>query len=289
MPTTFHVTNFKNLTLNMLTGVSGTASPLTYINLYNGVQPSDPSVAPSGAAEFSSYSYAPNVNTKMSAAGGGITQLTVAAAPSTPAQASGMSGITFARIFNASGTALIDTPATTAGGGGGVIIDSTSCTAGVGNTVTAFSFKMPMSLNTVSLSASLANRLADLWGGGSSTIPNLGNVTGGSSSITIYSGSAPATADAPATGTALISYNMTSTNMWAAASGGASALNGAGPSGLATGSGTAGYFRLVKNNGAFVFTLQGTVGTSSADLLINTTSITSGVTTVQIVDATLTF
>ncbi len=288
MATTFHVTNFKNKLLDMLTGVSASGTPFGYVNFYNGAQPADPSVTPVGAAEFSSVSYGPNINTRMGSAGQGVTQLATPTAPSTPAQAAGVSSLSFARLFTTSQTPLMDVVVTTAGGGGGMIIDSTTSTAGVGTTITAFSFKIPTNLGTIYLSQSLADRLADLWGGAASVTPNMGNITGGGCSMFIYSGSAPANADAPATGSLLATFNMTSTNLWAAASGGASALNGAGPTVTASGTGTAAYFRMVKSNGLFTFTMQGTVGTASADILLNTTALTSGVTSVQIVDATIT-
>lgn len=287
MPTTFHVTNFKNKTLGMLTGQDASATPFGFVNFYNGAQPADPSAAPAGAVVFASLSQANNVNTKMGAAGGGITQLNTPTGPTTPAGAAGVSSLTFARINTTSQVPVVDCTVTLVGGGGGAILDSLTSVAGIGPTLTALGFKMPASLGTVMLSNSLANRLADLWGGAQSTTINMGNTTGGSSALSLYTGSAPATADAPATGTLLATFNMTGTNLWAAASGGSAALNGAGPTVLAVGTGTATYFRFVKNNGLFVFTMQGSVGTAAADLLVNTTAITSGVTNVQVTDATL--
>lgn len=289
MPTTFHVTNFKNKTLNMLTGQDASATPFGFVNFYNGVQPADPSAAPAGAAVFATLSQANNVNTKMGAAGGGITQLNTPTPPTTAAGAAGVSSLTFARINTTSQVPVVDCTATLVGGGGGVILDTLTSVAGVGPTLQALGFKMPLSLSTVLLSASLANRLADLWGGAQSTTVNMGNTTGGSSALSIYSGSAPATADAAPTGTLLATFNMTGTNLWAAASGGSASLNGAGPTTTAVGgSATAGgYFRFVKNQGLFVFTLQGSVGTVGTDLVLNNNTFTSGVSSHQITDATL--
>lgn len=287
MATTFHVTNFKNKTLDMLTGVSTATTPIGFVNFYNGAQPADPSVAPVGAAEFAAIGNGPNMSTRLSSAGSGVSQLSTPTGPTTPSGAAGVASISFARIYTTGQVPIIDTVATLVGGGGGIIIDSLTSVAGVGNIINAFSVKMPSSLGTVFFSQSLADRLADLWGGGSTTTPNMGNITGGGSTLTIYTGAAPASADAPATGTVLAVYNMTATNLWAAAVGGASALNGAGPSVLASGTGTAAYYRFVKTNGLFTFTIQGTVGTAAADLIVNTTAITSGVTNVQITDATI--
>lgn len=287
MATTFSVVAFKNKLLDMFTGVSATTTPFGPVNFYNGAQPADPSVAPAGANVFAAFSSGPTLTPKMGAAGGGVTQLGVAAPPVTPANALGVSSLTFMRIQTTSSVAVVDTPITLVGGGGGGIVDTLTSVAGVGPTITAFAFKMPISLGTILLSASLADRLADVWGGFSTVTPNFGNVTGGGSTLNIYTGAAPATADLPATGTLLATYNMTSTNLWAAASGGAAALNGAGPTVLAIGTGTASYFRFVKTNGLYTFTIQGSVGTAATDILVSTTAVTSGVTNLQITDATI--
>lgn len=289
MPTTFHVTNFKNKTLDLLTGISTATTPIGFVNFYNGAQPADPSVAPAGAAVFATISQAPNLNTKIGAAGQGIAQLGVSVGATTPGGAAGVAGLTFCRIFNTSSAPLIDTTVSTSGGGGGLIVDSLTSVAGVGPTVTAYGIKMPMSLGTILLSSSIANRLADIWGGGSNISINMGNITNGSSTLSIYSGAAPATADESPTGTLLAQFNMTSTNLWVAAVGSAAALNGAGPTVTASGGAatTGGYFRFVKNSNLFTFTIQGSVGTAATDLILNNNTFTSGVSSHQIADFTI--
>jgi hypothetical protein len=289
MPTTLHVTNFKNKFIDMLTGVSTAATPFGPVNFYNGAQPADPSVAPTGAAVFAAVANGPSVSGRMASSGGGITQLAAPTAPATPAGAAGVAGITFARINTTGQQPLIDTTCTIAGGGGGVIIDNATSTAGVGPTLQALGFQIAQSLGTLAFSMSLANRLSDLWGGASATTPNLGNTTGGSSQLILYSGAAPASADMPATGTLLATFNMTATNMWAAAAGGSAALNGVGPSVVATGTGTAAYFRFVKNNGTYQFVMQGTVGTvaGASDMILNTATLVAATTNVQVTDATI--
>lgn len=289
MATTFSVVGFKNKTLDMFTGVTGAVTPFGNVNYYNGAQPADPSVAPGGANVFAAFSSGPTLSGKMGSAGGGITQLGVAAPPTTPANALGVAAISFMRIQTTGAVSVVDTPVTLSGGGGGGILDTLTSVAGVGPTLTAFGFKMPSSLGTILLSASLADRLADVWGGGSSVTPSFGNTTNGGATLSVYSGAAPATADAPATGTLLASYAMTGTNLWAAAAGGASALNGAGPSVVASGgAGTAGgYFRFVKSNGLFTFTIQGSVGLAATDLILSNNTFTSGVSNHQITDFTI--
>lgn len=289
MPTTFHVTSFKSKTLDNLTGRDTATTPIGYVVPYNGVQPADPSTTPAGTAEFAQVYNGPNLNGKMSAAGGGITQLSASTAPVGPAGAAAVSGLTFARLFTTGQIPIIDTPVSLTGGGGGVILDSLTSNAGAGNTVLAFALKMPNSLGTLMLSQSLADRLADIWGGAASITPNLGNITQGSSVINLYSGAAPASADAPVTGTLLATFTMTATNLWLASSGSSASLNGAGPTATAAGTGTASYFRHVKTNGAFTFTLQGSAGTVSgaSDMLLNTTTLASGVTSAQITEYTI--
>lgn len=289
MATTFHVVNFKNKTLNLFSGTVTSTPQLNYVQPWNGTQPADPSVAPTGATEFPSTAFdGPALAGKIAAAGGGLATLSTSAPPNTPANAVALTGITFCRLFDLTATApLIDTTASLAGGGGGVILNSLTSVAGVGNTVIAFSFKMPSSLNTLLLSQALANRLVDMWCT-SGTPPQFGNNVGGGSAITLYSGAIPATADAAA-GTVLATYNMTATQLWNAASGGGMSLAAAGPAVTASATGTATYFRMTKTLGAVTLVFQGTVGTVSgaSDMILNTVALTSGVTSVQITDFTI--
>lgn len=113
--------------------------------------------------------------------------------------------------------------------------------------------------------------------------------------IRIYSGSAPTTADAAASGTLLVEISVSSgtfahnefangLEFGTAASGAIAKATGETWSGSAAASGTAGYFRLLGNptdSGALSTTLpriQGSIGTSGADLNMTSTSITSGAT-----------
>jgi len=89
--------------------------------------------------------------------------------------------------------------------------------------------------------------------------------------LTIYSGSAPAAATDAATGTVLATMTLPSDWM-AAASGGTKALSGTWQDASADATGTAGYFRIVGGSN----TIQGTVGTSGADLNLTSVSLTAG-------------
>ena len=94
--------------------------------------------------------------------------------------------------------------------------------------------------------------------------------------LAIYTGTQPAL-DGSLTGTLLVTLTFSATAFGApAASGGVvTAIANAITSGTAGNTGTAGYFALVQSNGTSVV-MTGTVGTSAADLIGATTSITSG-------------
>ncbi len=106
------------------------------------------------------------------------------------------------------------------------------------------------------------------------------------SRVKIYSGVAPASADA-AEGTLLVSIGSdnadTHCHFLAAAVSGVLSKNADIWSGVAGASGTANYFRLVVNTDTGVLStteirMQGTVGTSNADINMSSVSIVSGAT-----------
>lgn len=107
--------------------------------------------------------------------------------------------------------------------------------------------------------------------------------------IEIYSGSVPADADASGAGlTLLASLTMSGTSFGAAADinpGARITANSITADSSADATGTASCFRIKTQTGGTVI-CQGTVGTSSADLVLNTVSITSG-STVSISSATI--
>ncbi len=106
------------------------------------------------------------------------------------------------------------------------------------------------------------------------------------SRVKIYSGVAPATADA-AEGTLLVSIGSdnadTHCHFLAAAVAGVLSKNADVWSGVASADGTANYFRLVVNTDTGVLStteirMQGTVGTSGADINMSSVTIVSGAT-----------
>lgn len=96
---------------------------------------------------------------------------------------------------------------------------------------------------------------------------------GASAKLRILTGSPPSDCSQAESGTLLVEMTLPSDWM-AAASGGSKAKSGTWQ-GTASGTGTAGYFRIVDNAGTTCHA-QGTVGTSGTDMIIDNTSIASG-------------
>jgi hypothetical protein len=89
--------------------------------------------------------------------------------------------------------------------------------------------------------------------------------------IRIYSGAQPATPETAASGTLLAELRFGATAFGAAAAGVITA-NAITADSSADNTGTAGYFRVLKSDGT-TCVYDGSVGTSGADLNLNTTSI----------------
>jgi hypothetical protein len=103
---------------------------------------------------------------------------------------------------------------------------------------------------------------------------------GGAGVIKIFTGSPPASCETADTGTLLATLTPSSTafaNAVDNSSGGATATANAITSGTAAATGTAGYFRAYPNTPTTTnAVIQGTVGASSADMIISSTSINTG-------------
>lgn len=103
--------------------------------------------------------------------------------------------------------------------------------------------------------------------------------TGGAGTIEIRTGAPEATTLTADAGTKLATLTFSSTAFAASTDGGSDGLAHALANAItsdtnAANSGTAGHFRAKSNGGVVI--LQGTAGTSSADLILNTTTITAG-------------
>lgn len=95
---------------------------------------------------------------------------------------------------------------------------------------------------------------------------------GNSGKLRIYSGTQPATGGTATTLLAELTLNAT---FAPAASGAVLTLNAITQDSAADATGTASWFRIVKSDGTTIV-MDGTVGTSGADLNLNTTSIVVG-------------
>jgi len=110
-------------------------------------------------------------------------------------------------------------------------------------------------------------------------LDSIESTVGTSAKLRIYTGSAPANCAAAATGTLLVEIALPSDWMNAASSASKTKLGTW--QGTATGTGTAGYFRIVDNAGTTTG-LQGTAGMSATDMILDNSSIaTSQVVTVN--------
>lgn len=117
-----------------------------------------------------------------------------------------------------------------------------------------------------------------------SPVNDLLNAGTGPGEIRLYSGSQPASAESAATGTLLATFTLNDPAGTVAA--GVLTLDvDPGISTTAVATGTAGWFRATDSAGTTVF--DGSAGTSGADLILNTTAISSGG-TVSITSGTLT-
>lgn len=107
--------------------------------------------------------------------------------------------------------------------------------------------------------------------------------------INIYAGTAPANADAALSGNTLLAQMTCSATAFVGITDSGSAARATfaaiSPDTSADASGTATFWRLLTQSGGTVI-LQGTVGTSNADLILNTTAITAG-SQVSITSATI--
>lgn len=96
---------------------------------------------------------------------------------------------------------------------------------------------------------------------------------GASGFLRIYSGTPPATADTALSGNTLLAELPLSTTAFGAAASGVLTANSITDEASAPATGTATFFRLVTSAGVAI--VQGSVGTSGADLNLNTVSITT--------------
>lgn len=102
------------------------------------------------------------------------------------------------------------------------------------------------------------------------------NAGAGAGILRIYTGSQPAGPDTAASGTLLASFTLNEPAYAAAVNGVADLDVTPALSTTGAAAGTAGWFRIVDGSGGSVGVIDGDVGTSGADLNLNTTTISVG-------------
>lgn len=105
--------------------------------------------------------------------------------------------------------------------------------------------------------------------------------TGGAGHIKIFTGAMPATCETADSGTLLSTLTLSATAFANATDPGSTGLATATANSIASdtnaaATGTAGYFRAYSGAGTCI--IQGTVGTSAADMILNTVAISAGAT-----------
>lgn len=98
----------------------------------------------------------------------------------------------------------------------------------------------------------------------------------GAATLRIYDGTPPATADTALSGNTLLAQLTMSDPAFGAASNGVATASAITSDSSADATGTASFFRILDSNAVVI--IQGTVGTATADLVLNTTSIVAGAT-----------
>ena len=107
------------------------------------------------------------------------------------------------------------------------------------------------------------------------SLDQIESIVGTTPRLYFYTGAVPATTATAATGTLLNSASYSLPSDWMnAASGGSKTLAGTW-SVVANAAGTAGYFRILDSTGTTVG-IQGTVGTSGTDMILDNNVIASG-------------
>lgn len=93
--------------------------------------------------------------------------------------------------------------------------------------------------------------------------------------LRIYDGSQPADADTAITSQVLLAELRFNATAFAAASGGSASANSITSDTSANNTGTAAWYRALESDGTTVV-MDGSVGTATSNLVLNTTSITTG-------------
>jgi hypothetical protein len=155
-----------------------------------------------------------------------------------------------------------------AGTGHDIVVDDAVITSSDACNITDLRLQWGSSDGTVRINTLLANRLLEYLTGKDATHFSAAGT------IKVYTGAAPASADDAATGTELISFT-TATTTWndVNTTTGCTLLSTLTAS--ASNSGTAGYARFSWTEGSETYVIQGSVGTSTEDFVVDNTSMTA--------------
>lgn len=270
---------FKNAMINTLRGSASVPASafLTYVGYYSGAQAADPLTTPAGTFVNVSVSQNMTLNTSMSSPAGGISQLSAPKAAT--ANATNAVTVTTARIFGSdASTAIVDTTATLSGGGGGAIPAVLLSSTGTPFLTNFLSVKLPNANGSISYNDALRDAMVSAM---CVTQANIAALS--SASILVYSGSMPADANAPVTGTLLWTGTTAASGAsWNAPAGGSASL-AANISANATATATGGYVRITKGS----FVLQGNIGTAGTDFVFDSITFVNG-SPFQLTNATIT-
>lgn len=277
---TMSVLAANNMLDSLFMATSFTRLPDTLM-VYAGSAPSLPSDTPAGTQLYASTSGGLAGGTTWTAPADGEMQL--ASTLGYTAANTGTAG--FVRLAESTTvtSGVFDLTASVAAGGGDVILASLSLNSAQAFSITNMSISVAKSVGNcffnVALRNAILNKLKNVGAAGS----QLGYNTG--ATLKLYSGSAPADADAALGGgnTELWTANMSTTTFNAA--GGASIGLSASISANGVATGTATFFRLAYNG----LVIQGDVTTSGGGgvAIVSTTSIVSGV-SASVTDLTFT-
>lgn len=277
MSATYSAANLLNpIVVALHHSVSPSWQGVCYAVAWSGARPSDPGDAPVGTQLTSSYGL--TLTTLFSAPVAGVSQLTASKQSDNAVAAS---TIGFMRLKNLGELGTSDVSVGLAGSGAGCILDTLSTTVGVPITITNLNVKMPYGVGgTLKLNTAVVNQLVKMMTADAAGTALQMGVNG---SILVYSGAAPADADTAATGTLLATIPTGAATPWnTTATAGACNLVSS-ISALASATGTPGYVRWTKD----LYTIQGSVGLSAADFILDSMSLVGGV-SVALTEATIT-
>lgn len=256
---------FKNRILNEITGFTQTSQWMasgtnSKINFYTGSAPGIANAA-TGTLLATITMYVSSMSL-MAGSNMGVAPLVqpVSFSPS----ASGTIG--YARWHDSSNVAIVEGTVGLTGSGADFIVSATTLTSGVPQTLEACSVKWPETLDTVSMNSTFRDALLDRVVRNVGTMPGLG----ASGAVFIYTGTAPTSVEAAATGT-LLGVFSTGTQAFATSSGGVSDLV-APLTVTALDTGVPGYARWVKGN----HVIQLSVGSAGEDVTLSSMSLTVG-------------